>query len=94
MTSIEVRDNPDESRFEATLDGRPVGFAYYYQLEPGRIVFTHTEVRAEAEGKGVGSTLVRWALDDVRRRGLQIVPRCPFVAAYLERHPEYADLVA
>jgi predicted GNAT family acetyltransferase len=51
-------------------------------------------VRPEAEGKGVASELVRWALDDVRGRGLRIVPRCPFVAAYLKRHPEYADLVA
>ena len=91
--TIEVRDNTDESRFEAALDGTPLGFAYY-RLQPGRVVFTHTEVLPEAEGKGVASTLVRWALDDVRRRGLQIVPRCPFVAAYLKRHPEYADLVA
>lgn len=93
MSEIEVRDNTDESRFEAALDGVPLGFAYY-QLEPDRIVFTHTEVRPEAEGKGVASELVRWALDDVRGRSLKIVPRCPFVAAYLKRHPEYADLVA
>lgn len=91
--TIEVRDNADESRFEAALDGSTLGFAYY-RLQPDRVVFTHTEVRPEAEGKGVGSALVRWALDDVRRRGLHVVPLCPFVAAYLKRHPEYADLVA
>ena len=90
--SIEVHDNSDESRYEALLDGQPVGFAYY-RTEPGRVVFTHTEVRAEAEGKGVGSVLVRSALDDVRRRGLSVIPLCPFVRSYIARHPEYDDLV-
>ncbi|HZE51486.1 MAG TPA: GNAT family N-acetyltransferase [Jatrophihabitantaceae bacterium] len=91
--TIEVRDNIDESRYEAALDGVPLGFAYY-QLADDRVVFTHTEVLPEAEGKGVASTLIRWALDDVRRQGKQIVPLCPFVAAFLKRHPDYADLVA
>lgn len=90
---IDVRDNSDESRYEARLDDQPVGFAYY-RAEPGRVIFTHTEVRAEAEGKGVGSALVRWALDDVRRRGLAVVPLCPFVRGFISRHPEYQDLVA
>ena len=90
--SIEVRDNSDESRYEALLDGQPVGFAYY-RSEPGRVVFTHTEVRAEAEGKGVDSALVHSALDDVRQRGLAVVPLCPFVRSYIARHPEYDDLV-
>jgi predicted GNAT family acetyltransferase len=90
--SIEVHDKSDESRYEALLDGQPVGFAYY-RAEPGRVVFTHTEVRAEAEGKGVGSALVRSALDDVRRRGLSVIPLCPFVRSYIARHPEYDDLV-
>lgn len=91
--SIEVRDNSDESRYEALLDDRPVGFAYY-RAEPGRVVFTHTEVQPEAEGKGVASELIRWALDDVRRRGLSAVPLCPFVRAFIARHPDYQDLVA
>jgi uncharacterized protein len=90
--SIDVHDDPDESRYEALLDGQPAGFAYY-RTEPGRVVFTHTEVRAEAEGKGVGSALVRWALDDVRRRGLFAIPLCPFVRSFIARHPEYDDLV-
>lgn len=90
---IDVRDNSDESQYEARLDDQPVGFAYY-RAEPGRVIFTHTEVRAEAEGKGVGTALVRWALDDVRRRGLAVVPLCPFVRGFISRHPEYQDLVA
>jgi predicted GNAT family acetyltransferase len=90
--TIEVHDNADASRFEAALDGVPLGFAYY-RLQPRQVVFTHTEVLPEAEGKGVASTLIRWALDDVRERGLKIVPLCPFVAAFLKRHPEYTDLV-
>jgi uncharacterized protein len=89
--SIEVHDAGDH--YEASLDGQPVGFAYY-RAAPGLVVFTHTEVRAEAEGKGVGSALVQWALDDVRRRGLTVVQLCPFVRGYITRHPEYQDLVA
>jgi predicted GNAT family acetyltransferase len=89
---IEVRDDAGESRYEAVLDGQPVGFAYY-RAQPGRVVFTHTEVQPEAEGEGVASSLVRWALDDVRRRGLRAVPQCPFVRGFIARHPEYADLV-
>jgi predicted GNAT family acetyltransferase len=90
--TIEFRDNMDASRYELALDGVPLGFAYY-QTKPGLVVFTHTEVLPEAEGKGVGSTLIRSALGDVRRRGLRAVPLCPFVASFLKRHPEYADVV-
>jgi predicted GNAT family acetyltransferase len=90
---IDVRDNSDESRYEASLDGQPVGFAHY-RIEPGQVVFTHTEVRAEAEGQGVGTALVSWALSDARRRGLAVVPLCPFVRGFIARHPEYQDLVA
>lgn len=89
----EVRDNRDESRYEAVRDDQPVGFAYY-RAEQGRLVFTHTEVRPEDEGKGVASALIRGALDDVRRRGLSAVPLCPFVRSFIDRHPEYQDLVA
>lgn len=64
-----------------------------YRLREGRISFTHTEVADAYEGQGVGSTLVARALDDVRRRGLPMLPFCPFVNAYIKRHPEYSDLV-
>ncbi|WP_309112283.1 GNAT family N-acetyltransferase [Saccharothrix sp.] len=82
---VTVSDNREESRFEVHLDGQLGGFAEY-TLEPGRIVFTHTEVAVE--GKGLGSALVKQALADVRERGLEVVPECPFVRGYLERHPE------
>lgn len=84
-----MSDNRELSRFEVHLDGRLGGFAEY-ALEPGRIVFTHTEVAVE--GKGLGSALVKQALADVRERGLKVVPQCPFVRGYLDKHPELADV--
>ena len=87
-----VRDNAAEQEFELTVAGRRAVAAY--QLEGARIVFTHTVVPPEIEGRGVGSRLIRGALDAVRDRGLRVVPQCPFVAAYIERHPEYRDLLA
>jgi predicted GNAT family acetyltransferase len=91
--AIEVRNNEGDGRYEALLDGAPAGFAAYW-VRGDRVTFTHTEVSPEAEGKGVASTLIRSALDDVRRQAKRVVPLCPFVLAYLKRHPEYVDLVA
>lgn len=87
-----VRDNTSEQEFELTVDGTRAVAAY--QLEDATIVFTHTLVPPEIEGRGVGSKLIRAALDSARDRGLTVVPQCPFVAAYIARHPEYRDLVA
>jgi hypothetical protein len=64
-----------------------------YATEPGTVVLVHTEVSPTVEGEGLGSRLVSGALDDIRARGLEVVPLCPFAAAYIRRHPEYADLV-
>ena len=89
----EVVDNPAEKRFEARVGGVLAGIAEY-RLRPGRIVFTHTAVEAAFEGRGVGSRLAAVALDEVRARGLSVTPACPFIAAYIRRHREYADLVA
>jgi predicted GNAT family acetyltransferase len=89
---VVVTENHDEERFEAHLDGRLAGIAAY-RLDAGRIVFTHTEVDDAFEGQGVGGQLVRGALDDVRGRHLQVVPRCPFVRSFIDRHPEYTDLL-
>ncbi|GAA3837943.1 GNAT family N-acetyltransferase [Sphaerisporangium flaviroseum] len=91
--AIKVADNPGAARYEITVDGRLAGFAAYRAL-PGRLVFTHTEVDQEFEGHGFGSTLVRGALDSAREAGVTVVPRCPFVASYIKRHPEYGDLLA
>jgi uncharacterized protein len=89
---VEIRDNPDEERYEATVDGQLAGHSIY-RSRPGLIAFVHTEVDEAFEGQGVGSTLVRTELDDARSRGLAVLPFCPFVNAYIERHREYADLV-
>lgn len=92
MSDLVVRDDPQELRYEAIRDGRLVG-VIRYRIEPGVVVLVHTEVDEAVEGTGVGSQLVRGALADLRARGLRVVPLCPFVAAYLRRHPEDADLV-
>lgn len=92
MSDLVVRDDPQELRYEAIREGRLVG-VIRYRVEPGVVVLVHTEVDEAVEGTGVGSQLVRGALDDLRARGLRVVPLCPFVAAYLRRHPEDADLV-
>lgn len=86
-----VRDNPALNRFELDLDGHMA--MAYYQLAPGVITFRHTEVPPEMSGHGVGSQLVRGALEAARARGLKVVARCPFVAAYLAKHPEFNDLL-
>jgi uncharacterized protein len=90
---VTVRDVPERSRYEASVDGRPAGFVAY-ERSSDRIVFTHTEVDDAFEGQGVGGALVRYALEDARNAHLSVVPLCPFVRSWIDRHPEYADLVA
>ncbi|NPD05659.1 N-acetyltransferase [Nocardioides sp. zg-1308] len=89
--SVEVVDVPERQRFEALVDGTLVGFAAY-QTTSEMVVFTHTEVDSSVEGQGVGGALVRGALDQVRGAGLRVLPICPFVQAWIARHPDYADL--
>ncbi len=89
--SIEVSDAPERNRYEAVRDGRVLGFAEYQRTHE-LVVFTHTEIDPAYEGQGVGSALVRSALDDVRELGLKALPVCPFVQAWIQRHPDYADL--
>lgn len=89
--TIAVHDNPAQHRYEITVDGDLAGFAVYY-LEKQRIVIIHTEVAVAYEGQGLGSRLARDTLDDVRGRGLRVVPACPFFARYIKTHPEYQDL--
>ena len=90
--NIAVQDNPGESRYELLLDGHVVG-EILYRPTPDHVVLLHTEVLPSFEGKGLGARLVAGALDNIRARGLHVVPFCPFVRAYIRRHPEYADLV-
>ncbi|HKC21259.1 MAG TPA: GNAT family N-acetyltransferase [Gaiellaceae bacterium] len=88
---MEVRDNPEQSRFEL-IDGAELVGEILYRRYPDRIVLVHTEVSPALEGQGLASRLVAGALDDIGAEGLRVVPVCPFVRAYLQRHPEYAEL--
>jgi uncharacterized protein len=90
---LTVRDNPEAGQYEIVDGDRVLGLAAY-QRRGDTLVFTHTEVDPDAGQSGLGSTLVRGALDDVRAKGAKAIPRCPFVRGWIERHPEYADLVA
>jgi uncharacterized protein len=86
-----IRDNAAHHRFELDADGGTAIMVYH--LDPGVITLVHTEVPQALAGKGIGSALVRGVLDLVRARGLKVIVKCPFVAAYLQRHPEYNDLL-
>ncbi len=91
--TTEVTDAANASRFEIRDDGVLAGFAEY-RLQPGRIVFPHTEIDPAFGGRGLAKTLTREALDTARSRSLQIVPLCSFVAKFIRDNPTYADLVA
>jgi predicted GNAT family acetyltransferase len=88
-----VTDHPDEARYELTVDGERAGFVTYRE-SPGVVAFLHAEVDPARERRGLGSALVRGALDDARARGLAVRPVCPFVQYFIETHAEYRDLLA
>jgi hypothetical protein len=85
-----VRDNPDQQRFELDVGGH-VAFSQYHRAGD-KLVMLHTEVPPELGGRGIGSQLVRGILDIARTQSLKVDARCPFVKAYLDKHTEYADL--
>ena len=87
----EVSQNEAEHRYEMEVEGQ-TAFAQY-NLNGSIITFTHTIVPEELEGQGIGSRLVAAALDDARAQDLKVVPMCSFVRGYIERHPEYQDLL-
>lgn len=90
---MEFSRNAGRKRYEAHIDGELAGYAEYIEMS-GLVIFSHTEVLPEYEGQGVGSALARYALDDVRAEGTRRVqPLCPFIKSYIERHPDYQDLV-
>ena len=90
--SIEVREDREAERYVIAVDGEPAGFAQY--RDRGRALdFVHTEIDDRFEWQGLGGRLVSAALDDVRSRGLVVLPFCPFVRGYVARHHEYLDLV-
>lgn len=86
-----IADNPAAERYELHQGNRLAGIAEYRTIR-GTRVFHHTEVDPEFEGQGVGSRLARFVLDDVRARGDRIRIKCPFLLAFIRRHPDYADL--
>jgi uncharacterized protein len=87
----DVVNNKAHHRYELLVDGHLA--ATYYKLADGVITFIHTEVPPELGGRGVGSRLVKGALDGVRADGLKVIAQCPFVKAYIDKHAEYADLL-
>ena len=94
MPDVQVTKNEQQSWYEATIDGERAGFAAYELRGDDTIVFTHTEVDPAYEGHGVGGRLARTALDDVRDEGTRsVVPACPFIKAWIDKHPGYAALV-
>lgn len=91
-SEITVVDKPDDHRFEIQVDGAAAGFAVYH-VRGGRYFFVHTEIDEAYGGRGLGSSLARGALDAVRERGAKVLPLCPFIGAWIDKHPDYADLV-
>lgn len=91
MSDIQIRDNAEASRWEAVRDGQVLGFAEY-RVEGDTVTMPHTEVHAE--GEGIGSQLAKAALDKIKQSGGKVVPQCPFIKGYIDKHPEYQELVA
>jgi len=89
---VEVADAPERERYEISLDGALAGFALY-KLRPGLIAFIHTQIDEQFQGHGLADRLIAYALEDARARDLEVLPFCPFVKAFLERHREYVSLV-
>lgn len=89
---IRIWDDGDNHRYVLEVDGQRAGMAVYH-LRGGRHFFVHTEVDDAYSGRGLGTRLVRYALDDVRHAGGKVVPLCPLFAAYIQRHAEYDELV-
>lgn len=87
-----VEDNPELSRFELRVDGELVGWSDYRPAGDSVIV-AHTEIDERREGEGLGGILVAEVLDRIRASGKTVIPTCPFTAAYIQRHPEYVDVV-
>ena len=87
-----VVDNPSRNRFELREGERVLGWVAYLPAGAS-VIFAHTEIAEEHEGQGLGSVVVREALDQVRAGGKTVIPNCPFTAAFIQRHPEYVDVV-
>src|SRR5438309_5745679 len=93
MNRVRIAHNEERHRYELSIDDDLVSYAEYAS-EPDRLVFDHTETLDDFRGLGLAARVVAFALDDVRKRGLSVVPACWFVADFIDAHPEYRDLVA
>jgi predicted GNAT family acetyltransferase len=92
MADIKITNQPEQHRYEAHIDGQLAGYCEYNLLSEA-VMFTHTEVLPEHEGKGVGSAIARHVLDEARAQGKQVIPVCQFIAGWIRKHREYAELV-
>ncbi len=89
---VEIADAPERERYELSLGGEVAGYSAY-RLRPELIAFVHTEIDGRFQGRGLADRLIRFALEDARARGLAVLPFCPFVKAFIERHGEFLELV-
>jgi hypothetical protein len=87
----DIFNNKAQHRYELAIDGHIA--ATYYKIDGNIITFVHTEVPSELGGKGIGSKLIRGALDQVRAGGLKVIPQCPFVKAFIDKNADYQDLL-
>lgn len=91
LDSLEIINNPEKKRFELHI-GDKMAIVEYIPAKKN-IVYTHTEVPPEFEGQGVGGKLAHHVMEYARENGLKVQPLCPFIAAYVRRHPEYNDII-
>jgi uncharacterized protein len=90
--TIVIENNTEKQQYEAKQDGKVIAFAEYRPIGTS-IMFTHTEVDEKLEGKGVGSKLIRFALEDTKAKGMTAIPMCPFVKIFIQRHKDFIDVV-
>lgn len=93
MSDYQLINNKEKKRYEFQIDEH-IAVIEYIKSAKGEVFLTHTQVPSELEGKGIGSSLVLKVLQDIEKQGLRVVPLCPFVAAYIKRHPEWKKLVS
>ncbi len=90
--TILIENNTEKSQYEAKQNGKVIAFAEYRKVGQS-LMFTHTEVSEELEGQGIGTQLIRFALEDTRNKSMTAIPMCPFVKVFIQRHKEFVDIV-